>query len=266
MGRTVVRQVERPRQRQGGGGNILLVAIGVVLILALIGLVSTGIFVAGKVSASPHAAKSHHPGTGSRVAVADLARAQAQATAIVKAANDASTSIVHTATKRAHQQAAGIIAAAQRRARQIQAQPAATPVPVAPVAPVAPVTPPSGTQQTTLPPTTANPGTSGSTGSAFGVTTPPGGAASAPNLRGVPASWLVVGYNASFGSGPGSAGSISVVNRGNKVFSGVAVVQYTRGGSASAPFAGLAPGQSLVLPLNGARYLGGGYRILVNVH
>jgi hypothetical protein len=98
------------------------------------------------------------------------------------------------------------------------------------------------------------------------VTTPAGGVATAPNLRGLPASWLVVGYNATFGSGPGSAGSISVLNRSGKVFSGVAVVQYTRGGSASASFSGLAPGQSLLLPLNGRVYAGGGYRILVNVH
>jgi hypothetical protein len=234
----------------------LLVAIGIVLVLALIGVISAGVFIADKVTASSHPAKKHKPGTGSSVAVADLARAQAQATAIVKAANDAGTSIVKDANSRAHRQAAAIIAAAQKRARQIAAQPAPTVVPAAPIVPAAPVT---GGQQTTVPGT-------GNGVTSPGVIPPPSGVAAVPNLRGLPASWLVVGYNATFGSGPGSAGSISVLNRSGKIFSGVAVVQYARGGSASAPFSGLAPGQSLVLPLNGPLYAGGGYHILVNVH
>jgi hypothetical protein len=76
-----------------------------------------------------------------------------------------------------------------------------------------------------------------------------------------------VAYNATFGSGPGGAGSITVTNRSGKTFSGIARVVYAGGGSASAPFSGLAPGQTLTLPLNGRAYPGGGYQILVvNVH
>ena len=74
-------------------------------------------------------------------------------------------------------------------------------------------------------------------------------------------------YNATFGSGPGSAGSISVTNRDARTFSGTAEVVYTNGTTARAGFSGLAPGQTVVLPLNGAVYPGGGYHIeVVGVH
>jgi hypothetical protein len=219
-------------------------------LLALFGLVSGGIFIARAFSAGSHPSKSGHSTTGSSLAVADLARAQAQATAIVKAANSTRTSIVRGARRQAQRQAAAIVAAAQKRARQIAAQP--TPVPAA----AAPV----NTSQPTYYYPTATPAPG------VGLTYPTRGSAPSPNLRGLPASWLVVGYNATFGSGPGSAGSVAVINRGGKVFTGTAVVRYTKGGSATASFSGLAPGQSLVLPLNGPRYAGGGYTILVNVH
>ena len=51
--------------------------------------------------------------------------------------------------------------------------------------------------------------------------------------------------------------------KSGKTFAGVATVKYKSGGSASASFSGLAPGQSLVLPLSGARYPGGGYQIVM---
>jgi hypothetical protein len=70
-----------------------------------------------------------------------------------------------------------------------------------------------------------------------------------------------VGYNVSFGSGPGNAGSITVLNRGKTAFSGVARVYYTGGGSSRAIFTNLAPGQTAVLPLNGRAYTGRGYTI-----
>jgi hypothetical protein len=252
----VVRQLDPPRTRRSRGG-LALAAIAVILLLALLGLVSSGIFIADKLTAGSHPAKPHRPATGSSLAVAELARAHAQATAIVKAANDAGTSIVRGATVRAHRQAAAIIAAAQKRANKLAVQP--SPVPAPAVAPTTEV------QQSTVPPSTSS-GLTAPGVTAPGVTTAPGSAAATPNLSSLPASWLVVGYNATFGSGPGSAGSISVLNRSGKVFSGVATVKYEHGGSASAFFSGLAPGQSLSLPLNGAQYGGGGYRILVNVH
>jgi hypothetical protein len=89
------------------------------------------------------------------------------------------------------------------------------------------------------------------------------GQTTSPNLSGLPDTWKVVGYGATFGSGPGNAGSVGVLNRSAKTFSGVVVVQYANGGSASAPFSGLAPGQSLTLPLNGKSYTGGGYHIVL---
>jgi hypothetical protein len=83
----------------------------------------------------------------------------------------------------------------------------------------------------------------------------------------LPSSWLVVAYNATFGSGPGSAGSITVTNRSGKRFSGTAEVVYAGGGTARAVFSGLAPGQTLVLPLNGPTYPGRGFTIrVVNPH
>jgi hypothetical protein len=87
----------------------------------------------------------------------------------------------------------------------------------------------------------------------------------APNLAGLPSSWLVIGYSPTFGSGPGSAGGVGVVNRGNVRFSGTIRIVYNRGGSAVARFSGLLPGQSLILPLNGPAYPGGGFVMRVIV-
>jgi hypothetical protein len=85
-----------------------------------------------------------------------------------------------------------------------------------------------------------------------------------PNLRGVPSNWLVVGYNATFNPGSGGVGTISVVNRSGKTFRGVAIVKYKTGGSASASFSGLAPGQAEVLTLSGSPYPGGGFQIVMS--
>jgi hypothetical protein len=82
-----------------------------------------------------------------------------------------------------------------------------------------------------------------------------------------------VAYNVTFGSGPGTAGSITVTNRDARSFSGVARVTYLAGGrtvgSAEAAFGALSPGQTVVLPLNGQPYpaVASDYRISVlNVH
>jgi hypothetical protein len=255
LGRTVVRPLDPPRNRKARD-RVYLVAMALVLAFAVVGVVSAGVFLAGKFSSSPAHAKTHKVSSGNPVAVADVARAQAQATAIVKAAQDASSSIVKSATKSAQKRAAAILAAARHRAAAV---PTAVPAPV--IAPTAIAVAPTAVAPgfTTVP--TAVP-FSGTT-----VTGPAGTAPTPPNLSGVPANWQVVGYNATFGSGPGSAGSVSVINRGRKTFSGVVTVRYTRGGSATAVFGGLASGQSALLALNGPAYTGGGYHIVLgNLH
>ncbi len=256
MGRTVVRQLDSPRSRRSRD-RVTIAALAVVVIFALVGLGSTGAFVAGKLSNNSNT-KGHGPTAGNSIALADIARAQAQATALVKAAQDAGGSIVHTATARANRQAAAIVAAAHRHARAIVA---AVPTP-APTAAVAFVQPTAVVYvQPTIAAVPLATSAAGATGTGLGTTGT--GQLGTPNLQGLPATWKVVGYNATFGTGPGSAGSISVLNRGNVTFSGVALVKYTRGGTASASFSGLAPGQSLTLPLDGKTYTGGGYQILL---
>lgn len=269
LGSTVAKRPERVRARRTADGFVLAAA-GLLILFAIIGIVSAGIFVANKVSSgSTHPAVAIRSGKGNTGASsARLAQARAQATAIVKAAQDASHSIVSGAATKARKQAAGIVAAAHRQARKITAAARAVHKAVAVVPPPAPVVATSpnysnGNSQATVPILPSR--TTGATSYLPTVTTAPHGS-TVPNLQGLPASWLVVGYGASFGSGPGNAGSISVVNRGRKIFSGVATVKYAHGGSATAFFSGLAPGQSAALPLNGSRYTGGGYQILVSAH
>lgn len=240
MGRTLVRPVKAPASHKTRDRLVTFGAI-IVLLFAVLGVVSAGIFIAGKTT---HASNKHHKVThqpsGSAVAVADVARAQAQATAIIKAAESTGNSIVKGANSKARLQAASIVSKAHKSVPASSA--------VVPAAPLTSGSAPAQSTTSTLAPTAVPLGTTS-------------GGADVPNLAGVPSSWQVVGYNASFGSGPGSAGSVSVLNRGHVAFSGVAVVRYAKGGSASAPFSGLAPGQSLVLPLNGRAYSGGGYSI-----
>lgn len=275
MGRTSVQPKNRPRGRKPVNG-VAVVAVIAVLLFALVGVVSAGAFVSNKLAGSSKPTARHGtPGTSpsTTIAMQNLARAQAQATAIVQKAQLDGHIIVSKETTKAHRQARSILNTAQRQATKIQHQVAA-----APVSPPAAVAQPAATPVPTYAPTNGytgqpiaqSPGLAGnqyvgtpapvvSGGTASSAT----GSATTPNLSTVPASWLVVGYNASFGSGPGTAGSISVINRSGKLFSGVARVAYTAGGFASAPFSGLAPGQSITLPLNGAAYRGGGYHILL---
>lgn len=269
MGRTVVRRVEQPRGRKST--DLLIVAgAAAILLFAVVGVISAGAFVANKVSgvSNKTTPKAGSHTSSASASVRDIARAQAQATEIIREAQRAGQRIIVSANTRARQHSA----VASRRShhvatarRPVAAVPTATLVPVAP-APAAPAPQPAApVVPTTAPfaasPATGNVGARGSIAGSAGNTS-----SSVPNLSGVPASWLVVGYNATFGSGPGSAGGISVVNRGGKMFTGVAEVHYANGKVASAPFSGLAPGQSLVLPLDGPAYTGGGYHIVVSVH
>lgn len=256
MGRTIVRPAGSQRNRKSRDAAVTAL-FAVVLAFAVLGLVSAVVFAAGHLgtrSAAPAAPKTHNAGhtTGYSQAATDIARAQAQATAVVKAANDASSSIIKMANSRAHRQAAAIIAGAKRQA-----------------AAVSPAQ--SSTGQSTAPLQSSTTGTTQSTAPLISATPAPtavlASGSSTPNLSSLPASWLVVGYNATFGSGPGSAGGISVINRSAHTFSGVATVRYHSGQVATASFSGLAPGRSLTLPLNGPVYTGGGYTIsLTGLH
>lgn len=260
MGRTSARRAGAPRGRRTLDG-LVLSAAAVVLAFAVVGVASAGKYVADRVSGSATATPTGLKAGTSR---AEIARANAQATAIVKSARVSSRTIVKRTVNRARSQAQRMLAAARKRANAIAS------------------TPPGAAGTTSGPSTT----TGGATGSTTQGTTGTSGVVTfatpvptlavptvtlqntpvgAPDLSSVPASWLVVGYNATFGGGPGSAGGISVVNRGSKAFSGTVRVTYARGGVATATFSGLAPGQSLVLPLNGPAYPGGGYSIRVIV-
>ncbi len=243
MGRTPVRRVEPARTRLN---SLVIVAGVIVLLFAVFGVASAGKFVADKMSSSKTATPTP---TGSGGVSAEVTRAHAQATAIVKAAQASERAILSQANTKAHRAATQIIAKARKSAAA-----AATSVPsgstTAPVVVQPTVAPSTGLSTTS--PAAPVPGLRG---------TPVG----APNLAGIPASWLVVGYNPTFGSGPGSAGSVSVVNRGNVPFHGTVKITYNHGGTATARFSRLTPGESLILPLNGPAYPGGGFVMRVIV-
>jgi hypothetical protein len=243
LGRSVVRPVEEPRAKRTLSG-LVVAGIALVLLFAVLGVISAGALVADKMSSSAKATATPHSIARSNL----VPRAQSQATSIVRAAQTAGHHIVATATSKGNKQAKVLLANAKK-----QANAQAVTVPTAQsVSPGTSVGTSTGT------------GTTSSSGQAAGSTSAgQSSGSSAINLRSLPASWLVVAYNASFGSGPGSVGGITVTNRSGKRFSGVARVAYTRGGYVSATFSGLAPGQTVVLPLNGAAYQGGGYRILI---
>lgn len=288
MGRTVVRRVEQPRAHRARDWLLLVVA-AIILIFAAVGVVSAAGYLGGKVATTPVKNHTHHgPSTSNAAALRDVARAQAQATAIIKAAQTAGKSIVNSESKKAHHQASAIIAKANVRARSsvAAAVPVVTSAPAISSQATTPSPPASNTGSSSTSSTGAsgtsgyNDGSSTSTGSTGGTTSSATAAtgantagtaptASAPNLGAVPATWLVVAYNATFGHGPGNAGSIAVINRSKFAFSGVAEVNYigSRGviGSAAAPFSGLGPGQSEVLPLNGMRYPSGAIRYQIEV-
>jgi hypothetical protein len=264
---TMVNRTERPSGRKRLD-TALVVAAGVVLLFAVVGVVSAGTFVAGKVSGnSTKPIPTAKPATTSALVAQDIHRAQAQATAIVRQAQSAGHSIVASANAKAHRQASDVIAAARHQASSYRSSVAAAPALASTVVPNTSTSVGSATtggvaSGVSQIPTGSSVGATG--GVSTGTSTGSASRASVPDLRGVPSTWLVVGYNATFASGSGSVGSISVVNRSGKTFGGVAVVKYKTGGSASASFSGLAPGQALVLPLSGSSYPGGGYRIVMS--
>jgi hypothetical protein len=248
VGRTPIRPIDRPRSRSAVNALFFL-GIALVLVFAAIGVASAGNFVADKVRTSSPTPRASPPSptTGRSAAVQELRHASAQATAIVNAAISRSRAIVAAATRRA-----------RRRALSIQSSSRSIPG-TRPISTVGPT-------QIPAPATTPQP---------IAVSSPQAGQGASPapppDLSGVPTSWLVVGYDVTFGHGPGTAGSISVLNRSKTMFSGVARVTYfaraRRSAIASATFTGLAPGQSEVLPLNGPTYSGSGYVIsLANLH
>ena len=266
LGRVMANRTERPANRRRMDGA-LLVAAGIVLLFAVVGVVSAGLFVAGRVSgSSAKVAGTATPVRTNPLAAQDIHRAEAQATAIVRQAQAAGHSIVVAANARAHRQANAVLSNARRQAAAVRpSQPAPAVIPTA--APVTGVLYPTPVSSGSV--ATGAAGTSGATSGATGIGSTVAGraagtAAAVPNLRGVPSTWLVVGYNATFSSGSSGVGTISVINRSTKTFSGVATVKYRSGGSASAAFSGLAPGQALVLPLSGRSYSGGGYQIVMS--
>lgn len=264
LGRAMVNSAHGPTNRIRWDAP-LVVAAGVVLLFAVVGVVSAGLFVAGKVSGSTvKSTPTVRPATSSSLAAQDIHRAQAQATAIVKQAQSAGHAIVASSNARAHRQANALIANARRQAATYRPPAVAAPAP----APTA--VPNVGSSNFNSPTGSTAAGTSQvptSSGAVSGTNTgsiASGSSAAVPNLSGVPASWKVVGYNASFGATAGGVGTISVINRSTRAFSGVATVKYRSGGSSSAAFSGLAPGQSLVLALHGSAYRGGGYQIILS--
>jgi vacuolar-type H+-ATPase subunit H len=262
LARKPVRRVDSPRGRRSLDG--LVIAVGViVLIFAIVGVATAGTYVAGRVSgkatSTPVVVSTTANGNSSRA----VALAHAQATAIVEAAKQSKRQILSKAASTARNQARSIISTARRNAASVKSAaaahastPASTPTSASSSGSVASAYPTSTPVYNAY----AYP-----TSTAVTTTAPATTAVGGPDLSGVPAAWLVVGYGATFGSGPGSAGSVSVVNRGSKAFSGTVKVTYTAGGAATASFSGIAPGQSLVLPLNGPAYKGGGYTIQVSV-
>lgn len=255
MARTPSQTIAPPDDRSTRDA-LVMVGIGIILLFAALGVVSAGIFLGNKVTGNSKPGHAASTSTGRVQAMQDVHRAQAQATQIVQAAQTTGKSIVKHSTTRANRQAAAIVAAAKHKASQTSAGTTTGAVAAAP----------------TAAPSYSYPSTSSGSSSAASGSTSSGGVASgssgstgSADLSNLPASWLVVGYNATFGSGPGSVGGITVLNRGNKTFHGVARVIYAKGGQATAAFSGLAPGQSAILPLNGPAYPGGGYRIEVDV-
>jgi vacuolar-type H+-ATPase subunit H len=248
MGRPAVRRLEPHRSRRRRDGAVMA-AMAVVALFALVGVASAAVFIADRASgssSSPPAKSSSN--NGSAVAAQNIARAHAQATAIVAAAQTASQNIVKSATKDARKKSDQIINSAKRKAAQIVSSARVS------------------SSRSTAPTTS-----SAQTGTATGPTTAPTAApvnsnytplpAGSPNLSGYPASWLVIATGVTFGSGPGDAGGITIVNRGKVPFSGVARVYYVGGGSSRAIFSNIAPGQVAIYPLSGRAYTGRGYTI-----
>lgn len=243
-----------PPSDKNSRNRLVLVGLAIILVFAVIGVVSAGIFVGSALSSGPKSSPRAVPtGATSPSTLRDIQRAQAQATSIVAQARKSAHARAQSLTRRARAQATAIVVDAKRRAGVVAAQ-----VPTAAAAPPASSAAPAPTY--VAPSAGAPATTSGSTAAGSGS------AAGAPDLSGVPASWKVVAYGASFGSGHG-VGTVTVLNRSSGAFSGTVKIAYARGGAAYASFSGLAPGQSAVLTLTGTPYTGGGYTILLpSVH
>lgn len=238
--------------RQSGRNRLVLVGLAIIIIFAVIGVVSAGIFVGSAFSSSSKTGSSLHP-TVPPSTLRDVHRAQAQATRIVAQARKSGRAASLRLTKRARAQATALVETARHRAAAIAA---AVPTPVPAPPPTSSVPGPAYSGGSNSSTGTTSPG--GSTGSAQAS-----GAVGAPGPGTVPASWKVVAYNATFSNGGAGVGTVTVLNRSTTTFSGTVKIVYSRGGAAYASFAGLAPGGSEVLPLSGTPYPGGGYRILL---
>jgi hypothetical protein len=245
LGRSAVRQVDMPRRRRALN-TLVTAGILLVLLFAVLGVVSAGSFVSDKLSGGSKSSRQPHTRSASAATRHETVRAQAQATTIVREAQSAGRHIISAANHKART----IVSRARRTAARLPVRPTSAPTSVAAAPPTAAVAP--------IPTPTAP--------AAPIATSPLAPSASGVDLSGLPKSWIVVAYNATFGSGPGSAGSITVTNRVNHTYRGVVRVAYARGGSAAARYSGLAPGQTEVLPLNGPPYHGGGYHIVVTAH
>jgi hypothetical protein len=243
VGRSFVTRANNPRSRRSSG--LAAVGIAIVLLFAIVGVVTAGSYVANRVSpGSPSPSPAARLTAGQKQAsVREVARAQAQATAIVRQAQSAGRTIVTSAGRKAEQKAQAILKSARQKTSL------------------------KGTSSSAA---LATPPPSAGTGPSSSIPTPvysaaPAATAGPVNLSSLPAAWLVVAYGATFGSGPGTVGGVTVTNRGAKALSGTVKVAYTRGGSAYASFTHLASGQTRSLGLEGASYRGGGYRLLVLV-
>lgn len=239
-----------PPDNRTGRRRLVLVGLAIILVFAVIGVVSAGIFVGSAfTSSAPSHGKGKHA-TPVPASLRDVRRAQAQATRIVAQARKKARVAARGVTTRARAQATALVVSAKKRAGAIAAA-APTAVPAPPVA--------STGSSAAVPPVS-----SGATAPGAGSTS--SGTSGTPDLSGVPASWKVVAFNASLGTGSG-IGTVTVLNRSSGTFSGTVKIAYARGGAAYASFSGLAPGQSEVLTLSGTPYPGGGYTILLpSVH
>jgi len=256
LGRSAVHRVDSPRSRRTLNG-LLIAAVAVVLLFAVVGVVSAGAFVADKISGGKSTPTSRTRVTGTSAAVQDVVRAQAQATAIVKQAQFAGRNIVSSSGSKAHRQAKAIVAAARRQAAAIKQSGAGSST----VAPTAPVTQPQTAPTALVTQPQTAPSALPTAQVAAGATS--GSLPSTGNLSGYPSSWQVVAHKITFGSGPGSAGNVTVTNRSSVAHSGEVTVQCTAGGSAQASFNALPPGQSELIPLNGRECPGGRYSVPV---
>ena len=206
MDRAIVNRADRPSGRKRLD-TALVVAAGVVVLFAVVGVVSAGSFVAGKVSGNTtKATATVKPATSSALVAQNIHRAQAQATAIVRQAQRAGHSIVTSANANARRQANAVIATARRQAASYKAAArasvAAAPVPTAVPSTSSNTAGNTGTfVQPVVSPTSVSSFNSVGTSSGIGTNAGSTTGATVPNLSGLPATWLVVGYNATFGSG-----------------------------------------------------------------